>query len=135
MIINLGKVFFEASGELIFSIYSAPQYLPDLGSFVNDGAALENLLTSMSGYIDLKQELRFLPGSYIAGRLDFLLFNKYDSANNERATWDNAVFRQVIGFGYKIKPFWQVKLALSTQQVADRNWDQHSFRLMSSLHW
>ena len=130
---SFGYGFWSLSGEIIGAWYTVPIYDTEAEEFLEGG----NIFTlfGASSYTDLKYEWSFLPGSYIAYRLDLLLFGDGPDGNGGRAAWNQNVTRHAITLGYKINSFWEVKLSLSDQNVEGRNWDQSKFRLMTSFFW
>ena len=73
-----------------------------------------------------------LPGSYLAYRIDHLRFNEQDNTS-----WDNNVLRSSLAFGYTITPNFLIRLAVSTQHVDNKDWDeqQRTFRLVLTAHY
>ncbi len=135
---SFGSGFFELSGELIAAYYKAPQFVAMENRFRETEQQLRvQNLSAFSGYIDLKYEFSFIPGSYIAYRFDLLRFGNFENVNNENVEWDNQVIRHSLAAGYKINSFTQLKTTIATQQVANRDWDnkQRVLRLMLIFHW
>jgi hypothetical protein len=92
-------------------------------------------LNTTSFYIDLKYEFPFLTGAYAAYRFDILSFGEGPDGNGGRTEWDQEVIRNALSFGYRINSFWELKLSLADQNVKGRDWDQSTFRLMTSFFW
>lgn len=135
---NVGWRFFELSGEFIGAYYKVPQFVAMENRFREQEQQLRvQNLSAFSGYVDLKYEFPFAPGSFMAYRFDLLHFGAFENVNNETLKWDNQVIRHSLAAGYKINAFTQVKTMISTQQVANRNWDnkQRVLRLMLIFHW
>jgi hypothetical protein len=129
--VKLGSGFFEFSGEVIGAIYRVPEFKYTDTSFVNGGDPLT--LSSLSAYGDLKYELPFLQGSYVAGRLDYLKFSDYLSGN-----WDNQVWRFSFACGYHINQFLLARIAVSIQKVPNRtDWkgNQNTLRFVLTAHY
>ena len=130
---KLGSGFFEISGEVIGALYRVPQFSHDARSFENNGEAI--LLNSLSAYTDVKYEPPFLQGSFVAYRLDHLLFSDLDNASAQH--WDNWVRRHSLAFGYRINRFLLARIAASTQHVANKPWDktQKTVRFVLTAHY
>ncbi len=129
---EIGFGFWAISGEVIVARYQVPQFNSEDLSFV-DGDPLS--LWSSSFYLDLKYEMPFLPGSYLAYRIDHLGFGNGNLPQRESENWDDGVWRHVLGWGYKIREWMVLKGVISTQMVKNRSWDQEqrTFRLLLSL--
>lgn len=134
----IGSGFLELSGEIIGARYKVPQYLVKENRFREITSSFqEHFLSALTGYADIKYEIPTLPGSYLAYRFDALGYGKFENIKYEIVEWDNPVSRHSFAAGYKINAFTQAKGMFSTQQVANRDWDnrQRVLRLMLIFHW
>jgi len=125
--VKLGSGFFEFSGEVIGTIYRVPEFSFIDKTFTNEGAPIK--LSSLSVYGDLKYELPFLQGSYVACRLDYMRFHD---------KWDNGVFRYSCAFGYHINRFLLGRIAISNQHVGTiKEWEskQYTIRFVLTAHY
>ena len=95
---------------------------------------MENL-SSFFAYLDLKYELKFLPGSYVAYRIDHLSFQEA-SVNNDQP-WDNNILRHSVAIGYNINKYLLARMAVSTQDVDNKNWNktQRTLRIVITAHY
>lgn len=125
--------FWELCGEIIAAWYSVPIFNILLDDYSLDGIFFT--LNTTSFYIDLKYEFPFLTGAYAAYRFDILSFGEGPDGNGGRTEWDQEVIRNALSFGYRINSFWELKLSLADQNVKGRDWDQSTFRLMTSFFW
>jgi hypothetical protein len=128
---KLGYGFFEFSGEVIASSFKVP-------FFNNDDRMFElqdERLSSLAAYLDVKYELKVLPGSYVAYRIDQLSFSKLSSYEDQ--PWDNKILRHSLAFGYHFNQYLLARIAVSTQQVDNKNWDktQGTFRFVVTAHY
>ncbi len=131
---KFGFGFFEISGEGIAAFYRTPTYdvkAQDIDSEKN------LLLHNFSVYLDIKYSLPFLGGSYLAYRIDNLVFGQLDSSRNTNDKWDQDVVRHGLAVGYKINPYLIIRGTASTQSVKNKPWDQHQrvFRLMLTAYY
>ena len=129
---EIGWSFFELTGEIILTAYKVPTFDSGENLFRVDDSSL---LWSRSFYLDLKYEMPFLPGSFLAYRIDHLGFGKDPSTFNNDNNWDDRIWRHVIGMQYDLSEWLAIKGGISTQTVKNRSWDQsqRTFRLMLSL--
>lgn len=132
---KIGKKYIELSGEFIAALYKTPQYNVELNDFVNQTNTTPLKLNSFSAYLDLSYELKWLPGSYLAYRIDHLNFGNLSTGTD--LSWDNDVWRHSLAFGYHINPYVLVRAAVSRQSVDNKPWDkkQDVFRLVITAHY
>jgi len=132
---KFGKKYFELSGELIAAFYKAPQYDALLNDYVNGTDDTPLSLKSFSAYLDFSYELKWLPGSYVAYRIDHLSFGEV--SNNSDLSWDNDVLRHSFAMGYHINQYILLRAAVSRQSVDNKPWDkkQDTFRLIITAHY
>ena len=92
-------------------------------------------LRSLSAYLNVKYELKILPGSYVAYRFDQMSFSKLSTYENQ--PWDNKVLRHSLAFGYHFNQYLLARVAVSTQQVDNKSWDetQRTFRFVVTAHY
>lgn len=133
---NFGFGFFEISGELNAAFYKTPQFLATEGVFLTD---LENnpkmqSLNSFSSYTDLKYEMPFLSGFYLAYRIDLLYFNKITDANNNVLNWDNNVSFHSFGVGYNITDWLLFRSSYTVGNVKTKSWNLSVFRTTLTVH-
>ncbi|MFT4534443.1 MAG: hypothetical protein ACI9P5_001803 [Saprospiraceae bacterium] len=132
---KLGKGYFEFTGEVIGSFYKVPQFNEDGLAFevntINAPLSLSNLAVNL----DIKYELPFIQGSYIAYRIDHLRYSKLENSSTQK--WDNNVLRHSFAIGYHINQYILTRATVSTQQVDNKEWDKKlgTFRLMLTAHF
>lgn len=130
---SIGYTYFEFRTEVLASAFQAPEYLADtsIADFVRDGTGevLTKRYNSLGGYADLKAELPFWPGSYLAYRFDYLLFDKLDME-----TWDDNSYRHSIALGIPINRFAMLQCTYALQQVVNQDWNLNQFRAVLILH-
>jgi len=133
---RLGMGFLEVSGELIGVFYKTPVLKVDDDQF--DPATWDTpvTLSGFSGYANVKYELPFLPGSYLAYRIDRLDFGE-ESYTNTSVNWDNDVLRHSLAAGYRISQNLLARVFVSTQSVDNKSWDktQRTFRFVLTVHY
>ncbi len=135
---SLGTGFFSFSGEIMAAFYRVPIYSPEEMDFLSDSSPLTQTLSNISSYLDIKYEPPFLSGSFLAYRLDALVFGKIENDRYNDEIWDNHVLRHSIGVGYKLFPFLLVRGMASTQSTRNKpawSTQQRTFRLMLTLHY
>ncbi len=135
---SLGSGFFSFSGELTAAFYKVPVFDPETMVFLGDADPISQRLSSFSTYFDVKYEPPFFSGSFLAYRIDALIFGRADIDGLDNDNWDNSVLRHSIGLGYKVLPFLLLRTMISTQSVQNKpQWDtrQRAFRLMLTLHY
>lgn len=135
---SLGTGFFSFSGELMAAFYRVPSYDPEEMRFLSDDSPVSQTLSNVSTYLDIKYEPPFLSGSFIAYRLDALIFGKMEEGLYNEEKWDNNVLRHSLGIGYKAFPFMLIRGMISTQSTQSKPaWgtQQRTFRLMLTLHY
>ena len=132
---KLGSGFFELSGEVIGAVYKVPLFNSETMLFESKTKNKPVKLRSLSGYLDLKYELKILSGSYLAYRIDHLRFGSIE--NNNSQNWDNSVLRHSIAFGYHINQYILARFSASTQQVENKPWNktQGVLRIVLTAHY
>lgn len=128
---KLGYGFFEFSGEIIAASFRVPVFNNEDRMFEMQ----DERLSSLSAYLDAKYELKILPGSYVVYRIDQMSFSKLTSHENQ--PWDNKVLRHSLAFGYHLNQYLLARVAVSTQQVDNKNWDktQRTLRFVVTAHY
>lgn len=128
---SLGYTYFELRTELIAAFFQVPEYLPDNEDFRRNTAGEIQLFnpTSLAGYTDLKAELPFWPGTYLAYRFDYLLFGKL-----EGRSWDDNSFRHGFALGIPINRYMMFQFTYALQQVVNKDWNLNQFRSALILH-
>lgn len=134
---KLGHGFFEISGEIIGAFYQVPVFIPDDKTFHPATLAKPISLSNVSAYLDIKYEFPFLPGSYMACRIDGLGFGKLNGDSYNVTKWDNDMLRYSLAVGYDITRNILVRVAVSSQQAKNKNWNktQRTFRLVLTGHY
>ncbi|MBC8045153.1 MAG: hypothetical protein IAF08_17065 [Rhizobacter sp.] len=116
--IILGYAFFELSGEAVYASWRVPRFSNNQFSATPQLELLTYTPANYAAYLDLKIELPFLIGSYVAFRYDKIGFFYYDDPlTGARAVWDNDVTRLSLAAGYKFTRNVLLKVAASTQTV------------------
>ena len=117
----IAYTYFELSGEFIYTFWKVPGYDTDGFKVDVNGDLGVFDLENYSYYVDLKYELPFLPGSYVAARYEEMKFKKYihPATIEEMAVnpWDEDIRRYTVGIGYKFSPNIQLKIAYSDQRL------------------
>jgi hypothetical protein len=133
---NVGFGFLEFSGEIIAAFHKTPVFLEATGSFDPNTLTNPLNLSNTSFYLDTKYEMPFLTGSYVAFRIDRLGFGQIEG-NYTFDHWDNTVWRQSFAIGYDLTQNILIRLAVSTQQVENKNWNnsQRTARLVITGHY
>ncbi len=132
---KLGSGFFEFSGEVIGAFYQVPHFNDETNSFIISQSDHPLKLSNVSSYLDIKYEVPKIQGSYVAYRIDYLGFGKFDGSTSQH--WDNNVMRHSIAIGYHISSSFLARVAVSTQQVDSKPWNktQGTFRLVLTAHY
>ena len=130
--IKLGTGRFEFIGEVIGAFYQVPQF--NFEDMTIDSNTLK--ISNISANLDIKYEPDFIPGSYIAYRIDHIGFSKLDIDQSPK--WDNDVVRHSAALGYDINEYLRARVLLSTQNV--NNWptwvrNQRTFRMVVTAHF
>jgi len=119
----LAYTYFEISGEFLYAIWDVPGSDNNGFQIGPDGQLLRYRLTNWSGYVDVKVELPFWSGSYIAGRYEKMVFNAYDPPESSNLSagnpWDDGLFRYSFAAGYKLARPVLLKFAFSEQIYDD----------------
>ncbi len=118
---KFGFGYFELSGELFYAVFKAPVVQRD--GDVSFRVLGEESASSFAGYLDFRFEPPFLPGSYLAYRIDTLRFSEIDNQ-----PWDDHVLRHSFVIGYKITPYLLLRTNYSWQYVDSKDWEQYAFR-------
>jgi len=127
----LAYSYFELSGEFFYSLWNVPHY--DGTDFVRDyyGRAREFSLSNYTAYLDLKYELPFISGSYVAVRYDILRFLDAKDLNDINGVnynpWDNNVTRYSLAFGYKFAEPVLLKLSYMDQKTENLDKDPEDY--------
>ncbi|WP_421794605.1 hypothetical protein [Haliscomenobacter sp.] len=103
----LGTGHFEWSGELTAGFYRVPEYNPTSKRYTQN----QNF-NAFSAWLDTKYEFPFLVGTYAAWRIETLQFSD---------DWDQAVLRNSLVLGAKIKDFILLRSAYCFQSVQNSN--------------
>ena len=132
---KMGKGFFEFSGEIMGSFYKVPRFMDDDMLFETGAYDNPQTLSNLAAYVDVKYELSFLQGSYVAYRIDHLRFGKLEESLNQN--WDNNVLRHSIAVGYHINQYVLARVGVSTQQIENKEWDKNlgTFRAVITAHY
>lgn len=130
--IILAYAYFELSGEAVYSMWKVPGYQGGF-KFKDNGSDLLTFdLKNYSGYADLKYEPPFLTGSYVAVRLEKMIFDKYNVPGSLTwsNTWDENIMRYSAAVGYKIVHNVLLKCAFSEQVYDNKDLknDDYTFR-------
>jgi hypothetical protein len=130
---KLGFGFFEFSGEAMLVYYKVPQFNDDNQQFETEDGNMAYDLSNFTAYLDVKYEAPILQGSYIAYRIDHLRFNNSD----QNQSWDNKVLRHSVAIGYHIHKNILARVAVSTQQIDNKEWDktQGTLRVVLTAHF
>lgn len=128
--------YFEMSGEFAYAMWNVPGS-DDTGIQLFRFRPVEYKLTNYSGYVDLKYEPPFLPGSYIAVRGEKMIFEKYDAprVGQPSGFWDDDLLRYSAAFGYKLSHNILFKFAFSEQIYDDSTikLEDYTFRSMITV--
>lgn len=100
--------FYKLTGEFIYNRWNAPfiviDYIvsPPYGSGLPSGAELD--LVSREVLVDLKVDMPFLVGSYVAVRFNLLEFDTIEDPLNAGSAiaWASGVRRYALGVGYRL---------------------------------
>jgi hypothetical protein len=132
---KLGSGFFEFSGELIGAFYQVPVFNNETMAFETNGDDDPLNVQNFSAYLDIKYELPFLQGSYMAYRIDHLGFGKLEGGTSPN--WDNNVLRHAFAIGYHVNQYILARMAVSTQHVDNKPWNktQGTFRFVLTAHY
>ncbi|MDX2069172.1 MAG: hypothetical protein SFV55_12180 [Haliscomenobacter sp.] len=104
----LGAGHFEWSGELTAGFYRVPEYSPGSKQYT----PRNHHFKGFSAWMDTKYEFPFLVGTYAAWRIETLQFSD---------DWDQAVLRNSLVLGAKIKNFILLRSAYCFQSVQNSN--------------
>lgn len=133
----LAYLYFELSGEFIYSRWRAPGFANDAFKEIASGDLGEFNLENYSAYADLKVEPPFLTGSYIAFRYDIIRFLEYDHPNTIATIglnpWDNDVDRYSVAVGYKFARPVLLKICYSDQKLIGAADDPEDFSIRGIL--
>lgn len=99
----LGTGHFEWSGEVTGAFYRVPHY-----STISQRYTANQNFQAFSAWLDTKYEFPFWVGAYAAWRIETLQFSD---------NWDQAVLRNSIGLGAKIKDFLLLRSSYSFQSI------------------
>ena len=126
---------FELAGELIYTWYRVPFFNDSTGLFVTDASGLNQTLRlqNLTGYVDVKYELPFWVGSYLAYRWEFVSFG--EGAQGLGSSWDQNTYRHTLLWGYKVSRNLILKAGYSWQEITGREWELGTLRVASTLHF
>ena len=126
-----GFGFFEISGELTFASHHVPWYLGETMTYLEaDPVAPPYFnLNCWSAYIDVRYEFPFLPGSYLACRLDTLQFGEADNGVYAPTQWDNRVNRATVALGVQPQSYLLVRMAYAFQDIKNNDDEFDTFRV------
>ncbi|MEL6695782.1 MAG: hypothetical protein AAFP89_06050 [Bacteroidota bacterium] len=126
---------FELAGELIYTWYRVPFFNDSTRLFVTDANGLNQTLRlqNLSGYVDVKYELPFWVGSYLAYRWEFVSFG--EGAQGLGSSWDLNTYRHTLLWGYKVSRNLILKAGYSWQEITGREWELGTLRVASTLHF
>ena len=125
--VRLSYLYYEVNAEYINNRYnapyivSAPSYSWGYTSGISDPDGLD--LTSNELLIDLKVDLPFYPGMFVAGRYDALSFGSIIDPDVNSGTygqsipWDDNVAKYAVGIGYKPVHNVIIKLNYETTRI------------------
>lgn len=127
---KLGFGYFEISGELVWASHQVPWYLSGSKSYLDaDPAAPPYFnMNSWSAYLDIRYEFSFLPGSYLACRLDTLQFGEVDTGIYTPEPWDNRVNRVSFALGIQPQPYLLIRLAYASQEIKSFDGELSTFK-------
>lgn len=135
--IILAYAYFELSAEAIYSRWEVPASNSAGFQVQTDGELIKYTLENYGAYVDLKIEPPFLPGSYVAGRFEKIVFERFDwpwQASREYGNpWDNDVSRWSVAAGYKLARNVLLKAAYSDQFFDDSGLDADDWTFRSIL--
>lgn len=125
-----GIGFFEISGEFTWASHQVPWYDIPTGSYLDADPEAPPYFTlnNWSAYLDLRYEFSFLPGTYLACRLDTLQFGETDNGYSAQSHWDNNVRRFTLALGVQPQSFLLVRMAYALQNISSQNADLNTFR-------
>ncbi len=132
--VTVGYRYVEWSGELIAGRYKLPVFNAEETLFepaFSDGA----IFNTLSGFADMKIELPFFIGSYVAYRFGFIRFYGDEPPLLDREAWDDNVSRHTIAFGYNITRFLLLKTSYAFQEVSNRDWALDHWKSTLTLHF
>ncbi|MEL6134763.1 MAG: hypothetical protein AAFR59_15485, partial [Bacteroidota bacterium] len=126
---------FEIGGELVYSWYRVPFFNDSTQQFVTDANGMNQTLQlqNLSGYVDIKYELPFWVGSYLAYRWEFIAFG--EGVQGLGSSWDDNTNRNTLLWGYKITRNLTLKVGYSWQEIDTRDWALGTFRAASTLYF
>jgi hypothetical protein len=128
---KFGYSHFEIVGELIYSNWSVPSFQNGFFQFEQGNQLAEYSLNNAAVNIDVKYELPFLAGSYVAVRGERIQFFEADNPqSDERIQWDENITRLTGVAGYKISRNIIGKISYSDQTPFDGT--KHAFRIQVS---
>ncbi|MCI4671264.1 MAG: hypothetical protein MRZ79_24200 [Bacteroidia bacterium] len=133
---ELGYTYFEFRTEVLGSVFWVPVYLNEDDQFELDdnGEVLSRRLSSLSGYADLKAEMPFWPGAYVAYRFGYMRFGPNPDENSDFSNWDDNTFRHSLAIGVPINRNALFQMSIATQPVQNKNWNLNQFRAQIILY-
>ena len=118
----LGFGHFELSGEAMGAFYQVPTYSPSTKKY-----STNQNFQAFSAWVDAKYEFPFLVGTYAAWRVETLQFS---------GTWDEAVLRNSLVIGAKIKDFILIRSAFALQSIQHSSaTGYHAWRTSLTLYF
>lgn len=122
--VRIGYLYYELNAEYVYNTFDTPSYQLASGTYgqYTETTILpsseDRSLPSYELVIDAKAETPFLPGFYVAGRADILVFGrgsyKLSAPQHGSFRWENDVDRYAAAFGYSITRDVRIK--------AEHNW-------------
>ncbi len=116
--------YFELSGELLYALWDVPASDNNGFQIAPDGNPEQYRLTNWSAYLDARIELPFWPGSYMAGRYERMVFDRFTppfgSSLVSTNPWDDSLIRYSFALGYRLARPVLLKFAFSEQIYDDR---------------
>ena len=137
--IIIAYAYFELSGELLYALWDVPASDKNGFQIGPDGNLQAYRLSNWSAYVDTRFELPFLPGSYVAGRYERMVFDRFTPPPGSSLTatnpWDESLIRYSFALGYRLARPVLLKFAFSEQIYDDRNLkrDDWTMRLLLNV--
>jgi hypothetical protein len=136
---TLAYAFFELSGEALYSSYRVPWWSPGQKLFFTDadGQLKEYTLTKYDLYADLRLDMPFLPGSYLAARYEYTGYPEFSDdmriGQSNAGIWDNSMNRYAVAIGYKFHRQVLWKLVYTDQTIKNFSPELEDYTLQSTL--
>lgn len=131
--------YFELTGEFIYSSWSVPAWQDRSLISRMQSYLVAYPLTNYTGYVDLKVEPPFIPGSYLALRYDMMTFDTFKNPKPDvlltlPRKWDNDVSAYSAAFGYKLSEAVLLKLVYSDLIYAKSQFDGEYWTMRALLN-